>query len=158
MSTLKEKLKEYADKGGRELDSEFPPTVMLTNEEGEEKYLEGKLLGRSMVETQYGESPVYTVEFMGTDCPVRAKQNKEWVDVKPEAGDVVSFFAPTRLDVVLRKCKIGDQVVIGYTGKEDKKKAKGRNPAHLFAVQNLGGGTQPIATAAELTAGKEEEF
>lgn len=163
MSTLQEKMKEYQKKGARELDSDFPPTAMLTNDENKEQYLEGKLLGRSMVITSYGKSPVYTVEFISADCPIRTKINKEWVDADVPAGDVVAFFAPRRLDTVLRKCKVGDQVVIGYTGREDKKKAKGKNPAHLFVVQNLGGGSQPIATAAEVAAAEstektEEEF
>lgn len=151
MTTLKDKLAEYEQKGAKKFSGNYSPTIMLTNDDDKEQYLECRLVERVIVDTQYGDSPKYTVEYISSDCSVRIKENKEWKDITVAAGDTVEFFAPTRLDRTLIKFKVGDQLVIGYTGRE-KKRVRGRNAAHEFVVQNLGGGTQPIASAAELAA------
>lgn len=162
MSTLQEKLAEYKKKGAAELNDGFAPTLVLTNDEGKETFVEGKLVSRQMVKTVNGQKPVYNMELISTDCEAQVKEKKGYVTIPVNPGEIVGFFAPNRLDRVLIRCKQGDQMVVVYNGREDKAKARGRNPAHLFTVHNLGGGTNPIVSAAEAAAvaaqGNEEEF
>lgn len=103
---------------------EFNPTAML-KEEG--AMLKGTVVSKRDAKTTYGLKPVYTLKVLDASC--RFMKDKQ--DVEPDQGDLVDFFAPTRLARQLAHVNDGEIVTIKYQG--TKKVGRG-NPAHIFAV------------------------
>lgn len=103
---------------------EFNPTAMI-REEG--AMLKGIIASKRDAETTFGPKPVYTLKVLEASC----KFTKEKMEVEPEEGALVDFFAPTRLARQLAHVAEGDTVTIKYAGK--KKVGRGQ-PAHIFSV------------------------
>lgn len=104
---------------------DFAPTALL-KEEG--AMLKGTLVSKREVKTQFGMKPVYQFKVLDASC--RFTKNKE--EVRPDEGDLVDAFAPTRLARQLAHVKDGEIVTIKYKG--TKKVGRG-NPAHIFDVE-----------------------
>jgi len=104
---------------------EFNPTAFL-REEG--AMLKGTIVTKRDAKTGFGPKPVYTVKVLDASC--RFAKDKQ--DVEPEKGDLVDFFAPTRLARQLAHVAAGETVTITYAG--TKKVGPGK-PAHVFSVE-----------------------
>jgi hypothetical protein len=103
----------------------FNPTALL-KEKGAE--LKGIYLEKREAKTLYGMKPVYTFTVLDAAC----RFTSGGVEVQPEEGAKIDFFAPTRLERQLQHVKIGETVVIKYAG---TKKAGTGMPAHCFDVE-----------------------
>jgi hypothetical protein len=167
MSSIADKIKQYKEAGANESKSSFAPTVFLTNGdmvkdkktgkktwEGVELFLEGTLVGRTLVSVGTGneasKKPVYTLTLKETNAPVKTKQDvngkKEYVDVTVKAGDEVAVFAPANLDRGLTDAKVGDTVLIVYRGQETVRTRFGAKDTHQFSVLNMKNGTSAMVT------------
>lgn len=103
---------------------EFKPSAFI-KEEG--AMIEGVLIARRLVNTMYGERPVYTMKLQDYNC----KFSKGETFVEPKENEEVEFFASTRLERQLAKAGLNKLVRISYAGQ--KKVGKG-NPAHIYDV------------------------
>lgn len=103
---------------------EFNPTALL-KEEG--ATLKGIMVTRREAKTIYGMKPVYTFKVLDANC----RFTKDKKEVEPNQGDLVDFFASTRLARQLAHVNEGETVTVGYLG--TKKVGRGQ-PAHIFNV------------------------
>ena len=119
------------------IEATFPPTVKLHSKGGANAgvFLSGTLRARKLVTINKKEQPVYNLTLGKTDAPIRKKgADKKWVDTVAKEGDLVSFFAPTRLDRVLRDIGSGVDIVILYDGMKPVQTPHGMKDTHMFTV------------------------
>lgn len=102
----------------------FAPTAEIR---AEGAMLKGVLLSSREVETQWGKKPVYRIKVLDADC----KFTLDKAEVTPVEGSEVDVFAPTLLNVQLKKVPVGEMITIKYLGRG--KKGKGQ-PPHMFSV------------------------
>lgn len=122
---------------GKKLTSDMQATPVVNVTEKEGSFLEGVLVERKLVKTQYGDRPVYSLKLEDSDMRFMIKEGKEYVEKKEVAqGELVSVFAPTLLDRALLKAEGGASVRIVYTGM-GKSTKKGRNAPHTFEVEQI---------------------
>lgn len=114
----------------------FPPTVKLHSKGGATKgaFLSGVLKSRKLVQINKKDQPVYSLVLAETNAKILKKEDKEWVETTAKVGDTVSFFAPTRLDRILRDVGSDIKVVIHYDGMEPVKTPHGLKDTHMFTV------------------------
>lgn len=105
----------------------FAPTACI-KEKG--AMVKGTINSIRLVKTKFGEKPVYSLKVMDADCKFTV--GKERAEAFPGEGDLVEFFAPTRLARQLAKVRQGHTVTIKYRG--TKQVGRG-NPAHVYDVQ-----------------------
>lgn len=136
-ATAYEKFKKRAKGDVSEAKATFAPLVRLTNKEGKGgAVLSGKLVGRKTVKIKDAEQIVYDLILADTTAEVVLKKGEDWVPTSAKAGDLVSFFAPRRLDRVLAPLAKNTEVFIKYTGKGPvPSKMGGDVQAHLFEVE-----------------------
>lgn len=149
-------------KGNTEkVEATFPPTVKLHSKGGANAgvFLSGTLKARKLVMINTKLQPVYNITLGKTDAPILKKNaDKKWVDTTAKEGDLVSFFAPTRLDRVLRDLGSGVDVVILYDGMKPIQTPHGMKDTHMFTVNisRTKAGESFVSNPAPATADKQE--
>ena len=137
----------------------FPPIVQLHNKEGKVgAYVVGILDATRAVKIGKREQNVYNLKLIETNASIVKKEGKVMVDTEAKKGDLVSIFAPTRLDRVLKGIAKGIEVFIEYDGREKfvNKDGIATNP-HVFTVQ-AGGEIVSTNSSAGNKASDDDDF
>lgn len=142
-----------------EIKATFPPTLKIHDKEGKNigKYVSGVLKTRRMVSVKGKPAPVYTVTLSDTNAEATKKDGEKWVKVDVVTGNDVSFFAPRRLDRVLKEYGPGAKVLIHYDGKKPTKTPMGEVLTHMFTVHGERSGKQFIIDTSTATATPAKE-
>jgi len=155
MSTYDQVLAGLKKEGSvEEVKGTFPPTLKLHSKGGTTKgaFVSGVLKSRKLVKINLKEQPVYSLVLEATNAKILKKEDKQWVDASAVAGDTVSFFAPTRLDRILRDVGSDVKVVIHYDGMEPQKTPHGMKDTHMFTVhvgKSVGAKTEAAPEAVD---------
>lgn len=138
----------------------FPPTLKLHSKGGTTKgaFVSGVLKSRKTVEINKKPQPVYSLVLEATNAKILKKEDKTWVETTAAAGDLVSFFAPTRLDRILKDVGSNVKVIIHYDGMEPQKTPHGMKDTHMFTVHTgKSTGAKTEEKAPEAAAESEDD-
>lgn len=104
---------------------DFEPSVTVNVKLEKDQYFVGILKAHKTPPSPYknmdGSAKVFNVyefELVDTDMELTVKKGDAYVPAKGvNGGDMVSIFAPTRLNNALSKASLGSQIKIVYLGK-----------------------------------------
>ena len=98
---------------------------VVVNVKGEKgQFFVGNLLGHKQAKSQYKnfdgsekQYDIYQFKLEDSDMDFQKKEGKEYKDATPVAGDLVTVFAPTRLNNALRQAEVGQKIKFVFLGK-----------------------------------------
>lgn len=144
----------------------FPPTLKLHNKDGNPGAYVSAILKDSKSVTINGiPKRVYTLELLETNAPTLKKSGKKddkgkaiYEEIPNKKGDIVSIFAPTRLDRVLNGVPSGKEVFIEYKGKSEFTTKQG-NVVYPHTFDTSAGGVRlEVGPAKPTAADGDEDF
>jgi hypothetical protein len=128
---------------GTKLSTRSDSKSVVVNVRGEKgQFFQGELAAHKQADSKYTNEDgskkkleIYEFKVEDTNMQLQKQEGKEYVEATVAPGDIVSLFAPTRLNNALRQASVGQHIKFTYLGL-GKATGRGGKP-HEYDVEAI---------------------